>query len=300
MFSGVITALVTPFISRNLSSGVFSYEIDWQSFENLIEWQLAEGIDGFVLYGTTGESATLSVEEKLEITRRTKDMVRGRVPLIVGAGTNSTEGTIRFIEGVKSLKPDGVLAVAPYYNRPSQEGMYQHFSRIAREGGLPVMLYNVPSRTASEISIETVKRLSEIDNIVAIKQASDSVSNLGELCSALSGSKKVSVMSGEDTSTLYTMLVGGSGVVSACANCLPREMKRIVDAAIRNDWTEATKAQLEAHEKIKAVYIESNPAPAKAILHMMGKITSPELRLPMVQVSKENYSRLENIFGGQS
>jgi len=291
MFTGVITALVTPFLAEGPD-----LSIDWKAFEDLIEWQLAEGIDGFVLYGTTGESATLSTAEKLEMTRRAKDIVKGRVPLIVGAGTNSTDGTLAFINEVRSLKPDGVLAVAPYYNRPSQEGMYQHFAKIAKDGGFPVMLYNVPSRTASEISVETIDRLSKLENVVSVKQASDSVSNIGELCAVVVGSSKMTVMSGEDTSTLYVMLAGGSGVVSACANVLPREMKRIVSAAQRGDWAEATKAQLEAHQKIKAVYIESNPGPAKAILHMWNKIPSPSLRLPLVTVSDENRDRLKKIF----
>jgi 4-hydroxy-tetrahydrodipicolinate synthase len=288
MFHGVLTALVTPFEPQG------SNEIDWKSYEDLVEWQLASGVHGLVLYGTTGESATLRTEEKLELLKKTRDIVRGRVPLVVGAGTNNTRDTLDFIELVKPLSPEGILAVTPYYNKPSQEGLFQHFQEIATRGGLPVVVYNVPSRTALDISIDTFVRLSEVPNIVAVKQATDSVSNLTELGYKIA--KKVSLLAGDDPVVLYTMLVGGKGVISASASVLPEEFAALVAACSEKKWDTASQLQMDLLPKIKALFVETNPCPAKAVLMKKGIIRSDAVRLPLVQVSDQNRKFLDLVF----
>ncbi len=288
MFSGVLTALITPFKSYD------DHEIDWASYEKLVEWQLASGVHGLVLYGTTGESATLRTDEKIELLKRTKDIVRGRVPLIVGAGTNSTQGTLDFIEQVKPLSPDGVLAVAPYYNKPTQEGLFRHFEAIALKGGLPVVLYNVPSRTVVEISIDTLVRLAEVPNIVALKQATDSVSNLTELGSRIAG--KISLLAGDDPVVLYTMLVGGKGVISASACVLPEDFVSLSSACTDKNWDKASGIQQEMLPKIKALFVETNPCPIKAVLFRKGIISSDAVRLPLVPVSDHSRNLLDSVF----
>lgn len=288
MFKGVIPALVTPFRSENV------LEIDWKSYENLVEWQLSTGVDGFVLYGSTGEAATLKASEKLELLKRTKDIVKGKIPLIVGAGTNDTESSIEFINEVKSLSPDAVLAVAPYYNKPSQEGIFRHYEAIANRGGLPLILYNVPSRTVIDVSIETYVRLASVPNVVAIKQSTDSVSNLTELCSRVGD--QVAVLAGDDPVVLYTMLVGGKGVISASASVMPEEFVSLYKACEKNDWNAAAKIQKEILPKIQSLFIESNPCPAKAVLMKKGIISSDAVRLPLVPVSEASREKLNKLF----
>jgi 4-hydroxy-tetrahydrodipicolinate synthase len=288
MFSGVLSALVTPFISNE------DTEIDWNSFDDLLEWQLSSGVHGLVLYGTTGESATLSTLEKIEILKRAKAIVKGRVPLIIGAGTNSTNGTLEFIEEVKDLKPEALLAVAPYYNKPSQEGMYRHFEKIAIDGGLPLVLYNVPSRTVVEISVETLIRLANVKNIVALKQATDSVSNLTEL--GLKISNKISLLAGDDPVFLYTMLMGGKGIISASAGVLPLEFVSLYNACINKEWEAASKIQKDLSPLIQSLFIETNPCPAKAVLMKKGIIKSDAVRLPLVSVSDKTREILDSVF----
>lgn len=288
MFSGVLSALVTPFISNE------DTEIDWNSFDDLLEWQLSSGVHGLVLYGTTGESATLSTLEKIEILKRAKDIVKGRVPIIIGAGTNSTSGTLEFISQIRELKPDAVLAVAPYYNKPTQEGLFRHFEKIALDGGFPVVLYNVPSRTVVEISVDTLKRLSEVENIVALKQATDSVSNLTEL--GLTLSNKMSLLAGDDPVFLYTMLMGGKGIISASSGVLPVEFVSLYNACINKNWEEASKIQKELLPLIQSLFIETNPTPAKSVLKMKGIIKSDAVRLPLVSVTTKTENTLKSVF----
>ena len=289
MFSGMISALVTPFYGEERG-----YEIDWKSFNNLLEWQLSSGVNGFVLYGTTGESPTLTYDEKIEITKRTIDIVKGRVPIIVGAGSNNTKSSIEFINAINKFKLDGALVVAPYYNKPTQEGLFQHFKAIASQGKLPVVLYNVPGRTSVEISIDTISRLSELQGIVSIKQATDSVQNITELCERVGD--KISVLAGDDPLTAYSMMLGGKGVISASGSVIPEEMVNIVSAAQSKNYEKACELQKKYLEKIKAIFIETNPVPAKAILKLKGIIENDSPRLPLVRISDQSFSKIKNLF----
>jgi 4-hydroxy-tetrahydrodipicolinate synthase len=288
MFSGVLTAVVTPFDARD------NEKIDWKSYESLIEWQLASGVHGLVLYGTTGESATLRTDEKIELLVRTKEIVRGKVPLVVGAGTNSTRSSLDFIELVKPHSPDAVLAVAPYYNKPSQEGLFRHFEALALQGGLPVVVYNVPSRTVVDISVETFSGLASVPGIVAVKEATDSVSRLTELASVTAD--KISLLAGDDPVFLYTMLMGGKGVISASASVLPEEFVNLYSACEKKDWDLAARLQMELLPLIRALFIETNPCPAKAVLRKKGIIASDAVRLPLVPVSEQSRSFLDSVF----
>ena len=289
MFKGMISAIVTPF--KEEGSEVL---IDWDSYSDLIEWQLSKGVDGLVLYGTTGESPTLTKSEKVELTKKAKEIVKGRVPIIVGAGTNSTSDTLEFISEIKPLSVDGLLVVAPYYNKPSQEGLFQHFSKIADASQMPVVLYNVPSRTSVEISIDTVKRLSQVKNIVAIKQATDSVQNITDLCFEVSN--RISVLAGDDPLTAYCMTLGGTGVISASGGVIPEEMCSIVRAAEKGDYKTAAEEQKKHLAKIKAIFMETNPTPAKAILKLKGIIKSDAVRLPLSRVQNSTLEKLKTIF----
>lgn len=289
MFSGMMTALVTPFVEIN-----GEVEIDYGSYQKLVEWQIECGADGLVVYGTTGESPTLSDEEKVLLTKKTIEIVRGRVPIIVGAGSNSTSGTMKFIEEISKLKIDGLLTVAPYYNRPSQVGLFEHFSVIAEKAKLPIILYNVPSRTSVEISIDTIERLSKNSNIVAIKQATDSVQNITELCGRLASN--FTILAGDDPLTAYSMLLGGKGVISASGSVIPQEMKSIVAASNNADFKKAAEIQMTILPKIKAIFSETNPTPAKALLKLMGIIKSDLVRLPLVPVGKEVTENLKKVF----
>ncbi len=289
MFKGMMSALVTPFKEVDGQT-----EIDYDSYRNLVEWQIENGVDGLVVYGTTGESPTLSDEEKILLTKKTIEIVGGRLPIIVGAGSNSTSGTLKFIEEISKLKIDGLLTVAPYYNRPTQEGLFEHFSLIANKASLPIVLYNVPSRTSVEISIDTIEKLSKNSNIVAIKQATDSVQNITELCGRLSS--EFTVLAGDDPLTAYCMLLGGKGVISASGSVIPKEMKSIVAASDDGDYKKAADIQKEILPKINAIFSETNPTPAKALLKMKGIIKSDIVRLPLVTVRKETLDKLKKVF----
>ncbi len=289
MFSGMFTALITPF------SGPSTYDapIDMEGLEELIEWQISSGVDGFVLLGTTAESATLTLEERIKIVRRSKEIIKERVPIIVGTGTNSTKVSIEYTKAIKEIGADGVLAVSPYYNKPQQEGMFYHFSSIAAEGGLPLVLYNVPSRTSSTISTDLFKRLSKVSGIVGVKQASDSADALISLFRAVEG--RLDVFAGDDALTYLVMALGGKGVISASANVIPREMKEIVSLSLENKMKEARKAQYKAYPIIKSLFSETNPAPAKAALKLIGKLKEDTHRLPLVEASTNTVKLLKEV-----
>ena len=291
MFQGTITALVTPFKRAGTDT-----VLDLAGLDRLIEWQIASGVDGLVLCGTTGESATLSDEEKLAIWKRGIDVVAGRIPVIAGTGTNNTQQSIRLTMEAKRLGADGVLAVTPYYNKPTQEGLYQHFRAVAEEGGLPVVLYNIPGRAVVEIHAETFRRLSHIAEIVAVKQAVDSVSKLLEVAAAVED--RMTLLAGDDPLTHAVFTVGGKGVISATASVVPEVMLAITAPGLSGDLQQCLRAQLAALETIAALFIESNPAPAKAVLKMRGMIDEETLRLPLVPVSDGTRRRLTELFHG--
>lgn len=287
---GVYTALITPFVTLGSRQ---SAEPDWDSIGQLVEWQIASGVSGIVVSGTTGESATLSVEEKLEILKLIVKQVAGRVSVIVGTGSNDTRKSIEFSQAVKALGVDAALAVGPYYNKPTQEGLYQHFRALALDGGLPLILYNVPGRTSVDIRAETVARLAELDEVIGIKESSGSAERLLELA-PLTG-EKFSLLTGDDHLICFCMAAGGRGSISASANVIPDKIVKIVKAGLEQRTADCLKLQLEAWPIIKALFLETNPCPAKAALKIMGKIKSDEVRLPLVPVSAGTRTILQGL-----
>lgn len=281
MFRGTIPALITPFKDAPQEHPA----VDFRALEGLVEWQLSSGVDGLCVCGTTAESATLDHDEKLAIIRRVLEINNKRVPVIVGTGSNDTATTLSFTKEVKQLGADGALVVSPYYNKPTQEGLYQHFKLVAEKGGLPVVLYNIPGRSGVAIGVETFRRLAELEEIVAVKQAVDSADALIKLRAAVED--RMDILSG-DCSMVYSVLaVGGKGTITASANVIPKEMCAITNAAKKGDMQAALNAQIRVLGIIDALFAETNPAPAKAALKMLGKIEHETLRLPLVAVKEE-------------
>lgn len=278
MFSGTIPALITPF-----EAGSKGAKIDFEALSALIEWHLDCGVNGFVVCGTTGESATLSIDEKLALFKHCVAVIRGRVPVIAGTGSNNTQASVDLTRSAKKIGVDGVLAVTPYYNKPTQPGLIQHFSAIADEG-LPTIVYNIPGRSVIDISTDTFCALAEHKHITAVKEASGSAAKLLELAQRLGG--KLDLLSGEDHMTYFVMAAGGTGVISASANAIPTAMVRITDAVEAGDFAAAREAQLAALPAIRALFIESNPSPVKAALAASKRIACEDLRLPLVPVSQ--------------
>lgn len=279
MFKGSYVAIVTPF-----KDGKF----DEKRFKELIEFQIDNGTDGIVPCGCTGEAATLSHEEQKAIIKFTLEVVDKRVSVVAGTGSNATDEALELTKYAKKAGCQGALLITPYYNKPTPEGQYRHYAKIAKEVSIPIMLYNVPSRTGISILPETVARLSQIDNIVAIKEASgslDQVSQILNLCD-------ITVLSGDDSLTLPMMSVGAKGVVSVVANVIPKEVHELTAAALKGNYEAARKIHLKILNICKAMFIETNPIPVKTALKLMGKITG-ELRLPLCEISKDNADKLK-------
>ncbi|MBL7662744.1 4-hydroxy-tetrahydrodipicolinate synthase [bacterium] len=286
MFTGSYTALVTPFTADTSA-------IDYASLEKLLDWQLQAKVSGFVVGGTTGESATLTKSERAEMLAFVIKFCSGKVPVIAGTGTNNTSTSIELTREAKSLGAAGALCVNPYYNKPTQEGLYQHFKTIAEQGGLPVIVYNIPGRTSVDIGIETFSRLATVPGIVAVKEASGSANKIMWLAREIGA--KVNLLSGEDDLTYMLMSVGGKGVISAAANVIPQAFVTICDTALKGDLSAALNAQLKALPMIKALFLETNPAPAKRALKHLGLIAHDTLRLPLVQVSEATDKALKDL-----
>lgn len=276
MKGGAWVALVTPFKDG---------KVDEDGLRRLIEFHIESGIDGLVPCGTTGEAATLSKEEHIHVIEITVNQARQRVPVIAGAGSNSTEETIGLTKAAKKAEADGVLLITPYYNRPSQEGLYRHYKAVAEEVDLPIILYNIPARTGVNLLPETVYKLSEIDNIVGIKEASGNLMQASEILK-LCGSKFL-LMSGDDFLLLPILSIGGRGVISVVANLVPREVQRLCKAFSQGNVKEAMDLHYKLFPLIKAMSIDTNPVPVKTALYLMGKI-SPEFRLPLCSTTEEN------------
>jgi 4-hydroxy-tetrahydrodipicolinate synthase len=286
MFRGTFTAIVTPF-----QNGA----VDFGGFEKLIEAQIAGGITGIVAVGTTGESPTLTHDEKHEVITRTIELAKGRCQVIAGAGTNSTRDSIEATKFAEKAGADGALLVAPYYNKPSQEGLFRHFKFIADATKLPVMLYNIPGRCSVDILPETVIRLAEsCRNIVSIKEASGSVDRVAELRRRLPN--EFTILSGDDSLTLPFMSVGAAGVVSVASNLFPSEVCALVRACEAGDFKTAEAMQRKMFPIFKDIFIEPNPVPAKTILAWRGLI-SPEVRLPLCEMTQANQARLRKTLG---
>lgn len=283
MFKGAITALVTPFKDG---------EIDEEAYRNLIEWQIEQGINGLVPVGTTGESATLSHEEHRKVVKICVEAVKKRVPVIAGAGSNCTKEALDLVNFAKEVGADAALLVTPYYNKPTQEGLYQHYKTIAQKTGFPLVLYNVPGRTSVNLLPQTVARLAEIENIVAIKEASGSLKQISEIIS-LCGDK-ITVISGDDFTVLPTLAVGGMGVISVVSNVVPQDVAALCQAFFDQDRRKAQELHYRLFPLAQAMFLETNPIPVKTALGLMGKI-KPELRLPLAPMSKTNLNKLEEI-----
>ncbi len=280
MFSGSMTALVTP-----MRNG----EFDEAAYRELIEWQIASGTDGLVPCGTTGESATLSHEEHDRVVEVCVEAVNGRVPVIAGAGSNSTREALRLTRHAKEAGADGALLITPYYNKPTQEGLYQHYRHIAEQVDIPIIMYNVPSRTGTNLLPETIARLADLPHIVGVKEATADmrqVSRIVQLCG-----ERVTVISGDDFTVLPLMIVGGKGVISVVSNVAPADMAGLVDAFFAGDMDKARELHHRLSPLAEAMFFETNPIPVKTALAMMGRI-EPELRLPLTPMSEGGRERL--------
>ena len=276
MFSGAMVALITPFQDG---------EVDYETLSELVAFQIENGIDALVPVGTTGESPTLSYLEHKKVMERVVQEAGGRVPVIAGAGSNSTAEAIEFTAHAKNVGADATLQVCPYYNKPTQQGLYEHFKAIAEEVDLPVVLYNIPGRCGGAgLMPETVARLSELDNIVAIKEATGSL----DMASAIATSCDITILSGDDSLTLPLASVGGKGVISVVANIVPTDVKAMTDLILEGDFVQARKWHLKLYELSKNLLsLSTNPIPIKAAMAMLD-LASDELRLPMTPLEDDN------------
>ena len=275
-FHGAFTALVTPFKNG---------KIDEEAYREFIEWQIEQGIDGLVPCGTTGESATMTHDEHEAAIRICVEQVNKRVPVIAGAGSNNTREAIPLTQFAKNVGADAALHITPYYNKPTQEGLYQHFKTICSEVSMPVILYNVPGRTGCNLLPKTVAKLSEHPNIAAIKEATGSLAQMIEIMH-LCGDK-IDVYSGEDGLTVPMMAMGAKGTISVLSNVAPRQSVAMTDACLRGDYAAAAKMQCDLLPLINALFSEVNPIPAKAATAAMG-FGADALRLPLTSMEEQN------------
>jgi 4-hydroxy-tetrahydrodipicolinate synthase len=282
MFTGTYTAIVTPF-----KNGV----IDAIALERLVKIQIRSGVDGIAPVGTTGESPTVDCEEHIRVIELAIKFAAGKIKVLAGTGANSTSEAIHLTREAEKVGADGSLQVAPYYNKPTQEGLFQHFRAIARATKLPLVLYSIPGRCGIEIGVETVRRLArECKNIIAIKEAGGNADRVSALRAALG--PKFTILSGDDSLTLPFMAVGAEGVISVASNVVPREVVQMVEAFRRGQIRKASQLHAELYPLFKDLFIETNPIPVKAALAMMGLIAE-EYRLPLVPMSPVNRAKLK-------
>ena len=281
MIRGAIVAIVTPFKDG---------KVDEEALRRLIDEQIANGTDGISPCGTTGESTTLSHEEHDRVIEVTVEAVNKRVPVIAGTGSNSTAEAVRLTKHAWKAGADAALMVCPYYNRPTQEGLYRHYRAIAEEVPIPIVIYNIPGRTGTNLQTETLARLAEIPNIIGVKEASGSLKQMSDVV-RLCG-PDFSVLSGDDIFTLALMAIGGAGIISVISNVAPRDMAEMVDSFTAGDLSKARMLHHKMSPLIDALFLETNPIPVKAALAMMGKITY-ELRLPLCRMGEKNEAILK-------
>lgn len=281
MFRGSITALVTPFKNG---------KVDEAALRELIEFQIEGGIDGLVPCGTTGESPTLSHDEHDRVIEITIDAAKKRVPVIAGTGSNSTAEALRLTRHAFEAGADGALIACPYYNKPTQEGLYRHYEQIAKSVPLPIIPYNIPGRTGVNMSPELMARLAKIDNIVGVKEASGSLKQMNDVLEQCG--PEFDVLSGDDGFTLPLMAIGGKGVISVASNIVPADMAAMVDAAEAGNFTSARALHAKMSPLFDVLFIEVNPIPVKAALALMGRIDC-EYRLPLCPMAPANYEKLK-------
>ncbi len=283
VFTGAATAIITP-----MKNG----KVDYEAFGKLIDWQIEEGIDALVIAGTTGEGSTLTDEEHKEVIRFSVERVAKRVPVIAGTGSNDTAYAIELTKYAESVGADAMLLISPYYNKATQKGMIAHFKATANATTKPCILYNVPGRTGCNILPETVATLAEIENIVAIKEASGNISQVAEIAD-LCGDK-IDIYSGNDDQIVPVMSLGGVGVISVLSNLMPKETSKICKDYLSGNQKEATRMQLKLLKLVNALFCEVNPIPVKAAMKIMG-FCSEEIRLPLTPMEPQNEEKLVSL-----
>jgi 4-hydroxy-tetrahydrodipicolinate synthase len=281
MFSGTFTALVTPF--RN-------GEVDVEALEGMVEFQIQHGVSGLVPCGTTGETPAMSEAEDRVVVETVMRVADGRVPVIAGTGSNSTDMAIKYTKMAEEVGADGSLQVAPYYNKPTQEGLYRHFAAIAESTDLPLVLYNIPGRTGVTISAETMARLAEIPNVVGVKDSTLSMNMISDVIS-LCG-EEFDVLSGDDPMTLPLIALGGRGVISVASNVAPGAVSDMVRALLEGDWERGRELHFELLPLFRALFVETNPIPVKTAASLLG-LCSDEMRLPLVPMEGEKLRLLQ-------
>jgi 4-hydroxy-tetrahydrodipicolinate synthase len=284
-FEGTLTALVTPFRADG--------QLDLDALADLVEWQIESGIDGLVPCGSTGEAATLSHQEHAAVIRHVVQQARGRVPVIAGTGSNSTREAVDMTREARAAGADGALLISPYYNRPTQEGIYQHYRAIASEVGLPMVLYNIPARTGSRIDPETTARLSRVPSIVGLKEAGGDLALSSATLAACD--PRFCVLSGDDALTLPLLALGARGVISTTSNVAPRQMSAITRAFHAGDSEQARAAHFALLPLMRVLFCESNPIPVKSALAICGRIPHAGLRLPLTPLLKQNHEQLDAV-----
>jgi len=285
MFEGALTAMITPFGPGG--------EIDEEGLRKNVEFQIKSGIHGLVPVGTTGECSTLSYEEHNRVVEIVVEAARGRVPVLAGTGSNSTWEALMLTRHAKEVGADGALLVVPYYNRPTQAGLYAHFRKIAEEVDIPQVIYNIPSRTGVNMLPETMAKLAKLRNVVGVKEASGDMSQVAKIIELTRGEDFV-VISGNDSDTLEIMKLGGVGVISVASNIVPDRVVELVEAFRSGDIRRAEAINAELMPLFRALFIETNPAPVKAAMNMMG-MPAGGLRLPLVEMEPENVKRLRRV-----
>jgi 4-hydroxy-tetrahydrodipicolinate synthase len=288
MLEGVFTALVTPF-TKDL-------KIDREALKKIVDFQINEGISGLAPMGTTGESPTVTIEENMDVVEMVVKMANGKVPVIAGTGSNCTEEAIKMTKMAKNMGADYSLQVNPYYNKPTQEGLYRHFMTIADNVGLPMVLYNIMGRTGVNLETDTLIKLAKHDNIVAVKEASGSLSQMMDVINRKP--KDFSVLSGDDNLALPLTLMGGQGVISVASNIIPRWMEEMIKSARKGSVEKAKTIHYELLPLFKAMFLETNPIPVKSCMSLMG-LLEEEFRLPLCPPSDENREIFKEVLKGQ-
>ena len=286
IFKGAGVALITP-MNEDMT-------VNYEKLEEVIEEQISGGTDCIIACGTTGEAATLSHEEHLEVIQRTVEIVKGRIPVIAGTGSNCTETAIYLSVEAQRSGADGLLLVSPYYNKATQKGLYRHFTETAKAVTIPVVLYNVPSRTGCNIAPETIaKPVKDQENIVGIKEASGNFTNILRTLELVGGPDKIDLYSGNDDQIVPVMSLGGKGVISVLSNVAPRRTHEMCQAMLDGDMKKAAAMQIEAAELIRQLFIEVNPIPVKTAMNLMGKNVGP-LRMPLCEMDEEHVKTLKS------
>ncbi len=283
---GVMTALVTPFTEDG--------EVDYEGFRENLKYQMKNGIKGLVVLGTTGETPTLKPEEKEQLVKASVEEAKGKVPVIAGTGTNSTEKTVEESKKAEELGADALLVVTPYYNKPTEEGIYRHFKEVNDNVSIPIIVYNIAGRTGKNIETPVMKRLADLDNIKAVKEASGSISQITDVIHQIPGFR---VLAGDDAMTFPLMALGGHGVISVTSNIMPAEMAGLCDAMLNGDMEGGRKEHFRLLPFFKACFLETNPIPIKEAMNIKG-LPAGGYRLPLCRMRDENIEKLKEVMRG--